>query len=47
MMDYVHRVVTGQTISPTELRFAGVFCLVWFLLDAIWFTATLNHWWGL
>jgi hypothetical protein len=47
MFDYLHRVVSAQTITPTELRLAGVFCLAWFFLDVVWFAATLGHWWGL
>lgn len=46
-MDYLHRIVIGAPISTTELRLAGAFALVWFVMDVAWFLGTLNHWWGL
>jgi hypothetical protein len=38
MLDYLHRVLTGQTVTPTELRVAG------FLMDAIEWSDWLLHW---
>jgi hypothetical protein len=46
-MDFIHRIAIGAPLTPNELRLAGCFALMWFALDLIWFTATLNHWWGL
>lgn len=46
-MDFIHRVVSGAPITPTELRLAGFFALVWWFMDVFWFVATLNHWLGL
>jgi UDP-N-acetyl-D-mannosaminuronic acid transferase (WecB/TagA/CpsF family) len=34
-MDWLHRAVSGQTISSKELRIAGVFVIVWFLMDFV------------
>jgi hypothetical protein len=44
MLDYLHRVLTGQTVSPTELRVAGLIVLVWFLMDAIEWSDWLLKW---
>jgi hypothetical protein len=44
MLDYLHRVLTGQTVSPTELRIAGLIVLVWFLMDAIEWSDWLLKW---
>jgi hypothetical protein len=35
-MDFVHRVMTGQTVSPTELRIAGLIVLAWLVFDVGW-----------
>jgi hypothetical protein len=35
-MDFVHRVMTGQTVSPTELRIAGLIVLGWLVFDVGW-----------
>lgn len=40
----IHRVLTGQTVSPTELRVAGAIVLLWFLMDAIEWSDWLLHW---
>jgi hypothetical protein len=34
-MDWLHRAVSGQSISPKELRIAGIFVIVWFLMDLV------------
>ena len=34
-MDAVHRVLTGQSLTPRELRFAGLVVLLWFLMDLV------------
>lgn len=46
-MDALHRIVSGAPITSRELRFAGLFAIVWFLMDVLWFASTLNHWFGL
>jgi hypothetical protein len=46
MMDYLHRVLTGQTVSPTELRIAGGIVLIWFLMDAVEWSDWLLRWRG-
>lgn len=42
-----HRIISGAPITPRELRLAGYFAFVWFVMDAFWFVATINHWLGL
>jgi hypothetical protein len=34
-MDVIHRILTGQPISPLELRVAGILVLLWFLMDLV------------
>ena len=34
-MDWLHRAVSGQPISTKELRIAGTFVIVWFLMDLV------------
>lgn len=36
-MDAIHRILTGQTLTPTQLRIAGVVILLWILIDVIQF----------
>lgn len=45
-MDTLHRIVSATPITQRELRLAGYFALVWFLMDAFWFTCTAFHWFG-
>jgi hypothetical protein len=45
--DRVLRVASGAPLTRRELRFAGIFALMWFAMDAFWFISTLNHWFGL
>jgi hypothetical protein len=44
VLDYLHRVFTGQTVSPMELRIAGFIVVVWFLMDAIEWSDWLLKW---
>jgi hypothetical protein len=44
-MEWLHRVLSGQTVSPTELRVAGLFALEWWLMDHVWMIGTLLGWW--
>ena len=32
-MDAIHRILTGQTETPWQLKGAGVVALVWFAMD--------------
>lgn len=34
-MDWLHRAASGQSLTPTEVRFAGLFALLWFLMDFV------------
>lgn len=34
-MDAIHRILTGQSLTPTELRVAGALVLAWFLMDLV------------
>lgn len=43
----LHRILSGAPITPNELRFAGMFALVWFGMDVFWFLSSLFHWFGL
>jgi hypothetical protein len=45
--DRVLRVASGAPLTRRELRFAGIFALTWFAMDAFWFISTLNGWFGL
>lgn len=36
-MDLIHRALSGQTLTRNELRAAGIFILVWFVMDVIQF----------
>jgi hypothetical protein len=44
MFDFLHRVLSGQTLSPRELRIAGALVLIWFLMDAIEWSDWAFHW---
>lgn len=45
--DRVLRIASGAPLTRREIRFAGIFALVWFAMDGFWFISTLNHWFGL
>jgi len=34
-MDAFHRILTGQPLTPKELRIAGLLVLAWFFMDLI------------
>jgi hypothetical protein len=34
-VDSVHRIMTGQALTRNELRLAGFFIAVWFLMDLV------------
>ncbi len=36
-MDTLHRILSGQALTDGQLRWAGVFVLVWFGMDVIMF----------
>lgn len=37
MGDAIHRILSGQSLTPRELTGAGIFVLVWFGMDVIMF----------
>lgn len=37
MMDVLHRILTGQCLTPRQITWAGVFILYWFGTDQIQF----------
>lgn len=43
-IDLICRVVSSAPISPREIRLAGLFALVWFVMDAVWFIGTIIGW---
>lgn len=43
LMDALYRILAGQTLSPRELRFAGVIVMAWFLMD---FVQWVDWLWG-
>jgi hypothetical protein len=43
-MDFLHRILSGQTLTARELRIAGYIVLAWFLMDAIEWSDWLLHW---
>ena len=45
MIDWLHRIFSSQTISPWELRLAGLLALEWWLMDHIWFIGTVMGKW--
>ena len=34
-MDWLHRIMTGQAITPAELRVGGFLVILWFTMDLI------------
>jgi hypothetical protein len=45
-MDFLSRILSGQTLSPRELRIAGIVILIWFVADMIEWSDWLFHWRG-
>ncbi len=37
MSDTIHRILSGQSLSRKELIGAGIFVMVWFLMDVVQF----------
>lgn len=35
MMDAIHRILSGQPLTPRELRWAGAVVAIWFLMDLV------------
>lgn len=44
-MDALWRAFSSQTISPLELRVAGLLALEWWVMDHLWFVGTVRGWW--
>ena len=36
-MDAIHRILSGQALTPRQLTFAGLFVAQWYLMDLIEF----------
>jgi hypothetical protein len=34
-MDFLHRILSGQTLTRRELHIAGWFVVAWFILDLV------------
>lgn len=47
MFDQIARILAGAPVRAGEIRVAAAFLLVWFIMDAFWFLATLFHLFGL
>lgn len=35
MSDALHRILSGQALTPRELKLAGAFVILWFLMDFV------------
>ena len=44
VMDFLHRIFSGQTLTARELRIAGWVVLIWFLMDAVEWSDWLFRW---
>lgn len=44
MMDALHRIVTGQALTPRQHAIGGGFVLLWFTMDVIQFVDMLHGW---
>jgi hypothetical protein len=36
-MDTIHRILSGQALTPRELRWAGIIVILWILMDVVQF----------
>ena len=36
-MDWLNRIVTGQSLTTSQLRWAALFVIFWFLMDFVQF----------
>lgn len=43
-MDALHRIITGQALTPRQLIAGGLFVLLWFLMDVIQFADMVRGW---
>ncbi len=43
-MDALHRILTGQALTPRQLAIGGGFVLVWFGMDVIQFADMIHNW---
>lgn len=43
-MDALHRIATGQALTPAQLRLGGAFVLIWFLMDVVQFIDMVSGW---
>jgi hypothetical protein len=45
MTEFVHRIFSSQTVTPRQLKIAGLLALEWWLMDHVWFIGTVFGWW--
>jgi hypothetical protein len=43
-MEALHRILSGQSLTPRQITAAGVFVLVWFTMDVIQFVDMVRGW---
>lgn len=43
-MDAIHQILSGQTLTRRQLRIAGGFIALWFLMDAVQFADMVAGW---
>lgn len=43
-MDILHRITTGQALTPMQLRLGGAFVLLWVGMDVIQFVDMVVGW---
>lgn len=43
-MDAIHRILTGQALTPRQLIGGGIFVLCWFIMDVIQFADMVRGW---
>lgn len=44
MSDTLHRILSGQSLTPAQLKLGGVFVLVWFAMDVVQFVDMVVGW---
>lgn len=43
-MDAIHRILSGQALTPGQLAAAGWFIVVWFAMDVVQFVDMIIGW---
>lgn len=44
VMDALHRILTGQALTPRQLAIGGGFIMLWFAMDVIQFADMVTGW---